>query len=399
MKPFSIENLPPALLAWYDQHHRSLPWRHPPHAPGAPNPYYVWLSEIMLQQTTVPTVISYFQRFVARWPTIKKLAEASLDEVLHAWQGLGYYARARNLHKCAQYVVQNFSGCLPQDYSTLLTLPGIGPYTAAAIASIAFDDPQPVMDGNIERIMARLFAVKTPLPQAKKELYERTRALTPHARSGDYAQALMDLASLLCTPSNPNCMPCPLLSFCKAGQSAKADAYPKRAAKQEKPTRYGIVYWIERSDGCVLLRRRPANGLLGGLMELPSCPWAPLSQSIKSRVPHKKLTHHEPVPNFNEHTPKKELPELVLNAFPIPDSLFAGAPYLLPDFISHTFTHFHLRLYIAYGTPSPNLSLEGTWCHPQDFHTKALPTVMKKVINYGLTFSKNHPRYAGTKTL
>lgn len=399
MMLFPIKNLPPTILAWYDQHHRILPWRHPPHAPGVPNSYYVWLSEIMLQQTTVPTVLPYFQRFVSKWPTAKALAAASLDEILHAWQGLGYYARARNLHKCAQHIVEHFAGDLPQDYRSLLTLPGIGPYTAAAISSIAFDDPQPVMDGNIERIMARLFAVNTPLPQAKKELYEKVRTLTPPVRAGDYAQALMDLASLICTPSTPKCEQCPLLSFCKAGQNGNATDYPRRPAKKEKPTRYGIVYWVERSDGNVLLRQRPANGLLGGLMELPSSPWTPFEQLIKEeKNPQKQMTQAV-TDKLSGFQLTQEIPQALLEIFPIPHSLFAAAPFLLPDFVSHTFTHFHLRLYIAYGAPAPNISLEGTWCHPKDFHTQALPTVMKKVINYRLAFSKKSPAYAGTKVL
>ncbi len=202
------------LLPWYDAHRRNLPWRY---APGVTaDPYRVWLSEIMLQQTTVATVIPYFEKFTSAWPTVGALADAPLDDVLLAWAGLGYYARARNLHKCAQAIVDQFGGDFPSNEQDLLTLPGIGPYTAAAIASIAFDRRATPMDGNIERVMARLHLVETPLPDAKPELKEWAVAHTPKARCGDYAQALMDLGATVCTPRNPDCTHCPCAEFCPA---------------------------------------------------------------------------------------------------------------------------------------------------------------------------------------
>ena len=259
------------LLAWYDRAARSLPWRSPPGAPP-PDPYRVWLSEVMLQQTTVAAVGPYFQRFTARWPSVAALADADDAALMTAWAGLGYYARARNLIACARAVVTDHGGYFPADETALLTLPGIGRYTAAAIAAIAFNQRAVVVDGNVERVVARLFAVETPLPAAKPLLYRLTDAITPGARPGDFAQAMMDLGATLCTPRNPSCLLCPLNDRCAGFRAGTPDAFPVKAPRTARPERRGTAYWIER-DGHVLLVRRPASGLLGGMLALPSSAW------------------------------------------------------------------------------------------------------------------------------
>src|SRR6266436_2508895 len=259
------------LLAWYDRHHRNLPWRAPPGM--RPDPYRVWLSEIMLQQTTVATVGPYFDRFMARWPDISALAAASLDEVLRLWQGLGYYARARNLHACARAVVDRHGGVFPDEIEALRALPGIGDYTAAALAAIAFGRREAAIDGNVERVIARLFAVRDPLPVAKPRLAALAAALVPEQRTGDFAQALMDLGATICTPRRPRCVLCPWRACCAAAASGMAEVLPARADKPNRPSRYGVAFWLTRPDGTVLLRRRPEKGLLGGMTEIPSTPW------------------------------------------------------------------------------------------------------------------------------
>ncbi len=248
------------LLRWYDANARALPWRSPPLSPP-PDPYRVWLSEIMLQQTTVAAVKPYFAAFTARWPTVAALAAADDGEVMRAWAGLGYYARARNLLACARAVGDIF----PDDERALRALPGIGRYTAAAIASIAFGKRAVVVDGNVERVVARLFAVETPLPAARGALYALADTITPDERAGDFAQAMMDLGSTVCTARAPRCTICPLVKLC----SARSDAFPRRLAKVAKPERSATALWTEK-DGRVLLVRRPAKGLLGGMLALPS---------------------------------------------------------------------------------------------------------------------------------
>src|SRR5271170_4982919 len=262
---------PAALLRWYDRHRRVLPWRALPgqHA----DPYRVWLSEIMLQQTTVVTVAPYFDRFMARWATVSALAASSLDEVLHQWQGLGYYARARNLHACAKVVAEQHGGRFPDDAIGLRALPGIGDYTAAAIAAIAFDRREAAVDGNVERVAARVFAVREPMPGAKPRLRALARKLVPAQRAGDFAQALMDLGATICTPRRPRCVLCPWRESCVARAGGFAEDLPARIEKPERPLRHGVVFWLVRGDGAVLLRRRPESGLLGGMIEVPSTPW------------------------------------------------------------------------------------------------------------------------------
>ncbi|MBO9468362.1 A/G-specific adenine glycosylase, partial [Tropicibacter sp. R15_0] len=273
-----MRDLPKAseLLDWYDRHARDLPWRVPPAARlagVAPDPYRVWMSEIMLQQTTVVAVKSYFEAFTTRWPTISDLANAADEDVMAAWAGLGYYARARNLLKCARVVTSDFGGTFPDDHGTLLTLPGIGPYTAAAIASIAFDLPETVLDGNVERVMARIFDDHTPLPKAKPVFHDYAAQLTPELRPGDYAQAVMDLGATICTPKNPACGLCPWRSSCAAWTAGTAADLPKKAPKKRKPTRLGIAYLARRVDGAWLLERRPDKGLLGGMLGWPGSDW------------------------------------------------------------------------------------------------------------------------------
>ena len=260
-----------ALLQWYEAERRDLPWRYGPRKKA--DPYRVWLSEIMLQQTTVKAVVPYFERFVARWPTVAALAAAPLEEVLQLWAGLGYYSRARNLKACADAVVRDFGGVFPRTEKELLELPGIGPYTAAAITAIAFGEKATPVDGNVERVVSRLFAVRQPLPAAKSEIRRLAATLTPARRAGDFAQAMMDLGAEICTPKNPSCLVCPLQQDCAANARGLAEVLPIKAKKLARPSRYGIAFLVQREDGAVLLRQRPEAGLLGGMLEVPSTPW------------------------------------------------------------------------------------------------------------------------------
>lgn len=262
------------LLAWYDRHARVLPWRVSPADRAAgrrPDPYRVWLSEVMLQQTTVAAVRDYFHRFTVRWPTVQALAAAPDAEVMAEWAGLGYYARARNLLACARAV--SARGAFPATAEELRALPGIGPYTAAAIASIAHDEPATVVDGNVERVMARLFLVETPLPAAKSELTRLAATLTPRLRAGDYAQAVMDLGATVCTPRRPSCTICPWVGDCRARAAGVQADLPRKSAKAPKPARRGTVWIALREDGAWLLERRPDRGLLGGMLGWPGTGW------------------------------------------------------------------------------------------------------------------------------
>lgn len=337
------------LLAWYDRHRRTLPWRAA--AGERTPPYRVWLSEIMLQQTTVATVGEYFRRFTERWPTVEALAAAPLDEVLSAWAGLGYYARARNLHACARAVVERHGGRFPEDEAGLRALPGIGPYTAAAIQAIAFDIPASAVDGNVERVIARLHALETPLPDAKPEVAVRAAKLVPQHRAGDYAQAMMDLGAAVCVPRNPRCVICPLMAGCKARKQGLAEELPRRAPKAEKPTRRGLAFVLARKDGAILLRRRPEKGLLGGMDEVPSSAWR------EGR--------------FVEAT--------ALGEAPVP-----ARWQVMDGLVRHTFTHFHLELVVARATATTARLGEqvpgAVWCPLDRLTERALPTVMRKVI-------------------
>ena len=334
-----------ALLVWYDLNARKMPWRvGPAERRGAvcPDPYRVWLSEVMLQQTTVAAVTGYFNRFLVRWPTVAALAAAADDEVMAEWAGLGYYARARNLLKCARAVVAEHGGRIPGDLPALLRLPGIGPYTAAAVAAIAFDQPATVVDGNVERVVARLFAVQTPLPAAKTELTALAATLTPDHHPGDHAQAMMDLGATICTPRNPACALCPLSDHCASRALGCAADLPRKAAKPEKPVRRGIAYVARRTDGALLLERRPPRGLLGGMLGFPGSDWGGADPQ--------------------------------------------SAPPLVADWISlagevrHTFTHFHLVLKVMTAVvPLGSNPERGAFLPPADFRSDALPTLMRKV--------------------
>jgi A/G-specific adenine glycosylase len=263
------------LLAWYDVHARDLPWRVRPaeRAKGRrADPYRVWLSEIMLQQTTVPHATPYFLAFTRRWPTVTDLAAAHDGDVMAAWAGLGYYARARNLIACARFVTEKLGGVFPDPEEALRALPGVGAYTAAAIAAIAFDRPANVVDGNVERVMSRLFAVETPLPGAKPALKRLAASLVTAERPGDWAQALMDLGAMVCTPSSPACLTCPASPNCEARKTGAPQTYPRRDAKPERPQRHGAAYVLTAGDRVALVRR-PAKGLLGGMLALPTSEW------------------------------------------------------------------------------------------------------------------------------
>ena len=341
------------LLVWYDRHRRDLPWRAPPGA--SPDPYPVWLSEIMLQQTTVAAVDGYFRRFLARWPTLAALARAELDEVLHEWQGLGYYARARNLHKCARILVGEYGGRFPDGEKGLRALPGIGAYTAAAIAAIAFDRRATAVDGNVERVVARLFAIEDPLPGAKPEIHRLACELTPDRRPGDHAQAMMDLGATVCTSRSPDCGRCPLAGDCAASRAGIADRLPARAPKTARPTRYGTAFWAVRADGAVLLRRRAETGLLGGMMEIPSTDWT-------------------------EEPPRGG--EAIIRA-PLEADW-----RLVPGEVRHTFTHFRLELAVMEGRVGEGWrEAHGLWVPVERLGDHALPTVMKKVVRQALSDS------------
>lgn len=361
--PHQVAAFVAAILRWYDDHRRVLPWRAPPGERA--DPYHVWLSEIMLQQTTVATVQGYFARFLARWPTVGALAAAPLDDVLHAWQGLGYYARARNLHKCAKLVVAQHDSAFPPSFSDLRALPGIGDYTAAAISAIAFDRPANVVDGNIERVTSRLFAIEAPLPTSKPQLKAAAALLAPQVRPGDYAQALMDLGATICTPRAPECGLCPVRDYCRANRLAIATELPRKLARKDKPVRVGWIYWLQDDAGRVFLRRRPERGLLGGMMEFPSTDWVE-ADSIESDSDQ-------------------------LLAEPDPMSFCQTADWQpISGDVRHSFTHFHLRLSVWLGTVASGNDFggdgpdAGLW-HPIDsLADLALPTLMKKVASHVL---------------
>ena len=344
--PRSIPALRRALLRWYEASGRTLPWRVRPEdrARGAsPDPYAVWLSEIMLQQTTVPHATRYWRRFLERWPTVEDLAAADRDAVMAAWAGLGYYARARNLIACAGSVAAA-GGRFPSEEAGLLALPGIGPYTAAVIRAIAFDMPANVVDGNVERVLSRLHVVEEPLPAAKAGLRDLAGALADPGRPGDYAQALMDLGATVCTPRAPDCGRCPWSRWCRAGAADRPTDYPRRIARKPRPTRRGVAWLVVRDDD-VWLRRRPEEGLLGGMLEVPSTPW------------------------------RAEVPDA-----PAP---FAGAWDACGE-VRHVFTHFALRLEVRRAPPPPGWApAEGGFHALDDLDRLALPSLMRKVVRAG----------------
>ena len=345
-----------ALLSWYDRHRRILPWRAQPGERA--DPYRVWLSEIMLQQTTVKAVAPYFLRFVTRWPTVGALAAAPLDEVLRLWAGLGYYARARNLHACAKAVVERYCGEFPSEESELVALPGIGPYSAAAIAAMAFGARTAAIDANGERVLARLFAIEAELPAAKPRIRSLAEGLLPPTRAGDFAQALMDLGASICTPKNPSCVLCPWMQDCLARRRGDPQTFPRKTPKSHGHLRRGAAFVLMRADNAILLRRRPPRGLLGGMAEVPTTEW----------------TQH-----FDERT--------ALAASPRPQG---ARPRWrrLPGAVAHVFTHFPLRLtvYMAAVGSSTVPAPEGTrWVALSALADEALPTLMRKVIAHAFS--------------
>ena len=327
------------LLAWYDRVARRLPWRIRPEDRAAgviADPYAIWLSEVMSQQTTLAHATPYWEKFLARFPTVDDLANAPREEVLAMWAGLGYYARARNLHKCAGVVRDEFGGVFPITEAALLKLPGIGPYTAATIAAICADEATNIVDGNVERVISRIFAVESELPKAKPELRALAQTLIRDDRPGDYGQALMDLGATLCTPTSPDCPTCPWQAYCAAFTAGNATEYPKKTKKVKTPIRHGAVY-ILRHNGAVLVEQRPDKGLLGGMLGLPTTPWAASKPNDHSHAPMLRNWEH------------------------------------LGD-VTHVFTHFELRLRV-YGAQATERG-EGLWRED----VSGLPTVFAKAF-------------------
>ena len=322
----------PRLLAWYDRAARVLPWRIAPGSDATPDPYRIWLAEVMLQQTTVAAVAGYFARFTDRWPTVTDLAAADDADVMAAWAGLGYYARARNLLACARAVVGDHGGSFPDTEAELRALPGIGDYTAASVAAIAFGRPAIVVDANIERVIARHRLIETPLPLAKREIRAALAPLVPQDRPGDFAQALMDLGAGICTPRAPACAICPLMAHCRARGRPDIERLPVKPPKKAKPHRHGLAHWIER-DAQVWLVRRPDKGMLGGMRALPGGDW----------------TYARPS-----------------------ESGIAE--------VDHGFTHFDLTLKLVQ-RESPDAAGEGTWWPISDLDAAGLPTLYRKLID------------------
>ena len=356
---------PADLLAWYDRHARVLPWR--VRSPRRADPYRVWLSEIMLQQTTVRAVAPYFAKLIAHWPSVEALAAARLDDVLRAWAGLGYYARARNLHACARAVVDRHGGIFPRDLDALRALPGIGDYTAAALGAIAFDAPAVPVDGNVERVMTRLFAVEDELPSAKPAIRQLATSLLPSRRSGDFAQALMDLGATICTPKRPTCVRCPWTASCVARALGNQETFPRKAPRREGRLRRGAAFVALRADGRVLLQQRPDKGLLASMTEVPGSAW---------------------VHDFDERKVRPAAPRM------------RGAKWRrLPGQVRHVFTHFPLELAVFVAklpraTPAPRGK---RWAKLADLADEALPNVMRKVLAHALgeDYGGHHAKRSG----
>ncbi|MGL4489466.1 MAG: A/G-specific adenine glycosylase [Rhizobiaceae bacterium] len=359
--PGTTKTLSEKLLHWYDSHARELPWRTGPQAVARgerTDPYRVWLSEIMLQQTTVGAVKEYFAKFVRLWPTVEALAAADEEDVLKAWAGLGYYSRARNLHKAARQVVDQYGGKFHQTFEELIKLTGVGRYTAAAIASIAFDEAEPVVDGNVERVFTRVFAIQTPLPAAKPEIYAHVSTQLARDRPGDFAQACMDLGATICSPKRPKCMVCPLRDDCAAMRLGDPELFPVKLPQALKPKRFGAAFVAVNTDGAVLLNKRSDKGLLAGMTGVPTSGWDARTDGVRD-----------------------------ISAAPF------EADWQECGSIRHVFTHFELELFVFKTSAAPAAArrpdlvssaaaaLPGHWwSKAEDLGSEALPTVMKKVI-------------------
>jgi A/G-specific adenine glycosylase len=335
-----------ALLAWYDRYQRDLPWRA---APGErADPYKVWLSEIMLQQTTVAAVRPYFETFVARWPDVASLAQARSEEVMRQWAGLGYYSRARNLHACAKIVAVERAAKFPDTEAGLQRLPGIGPYTAGAIAAIAFGRRTVAVDGNTERVIARLLLIDAPQPWVKSEVKARAAGLVPAERSGDFAQAMMDLGATICSPKDPSCSVCPLQCFCAGYASGSPESLPRKAPRRQRPVRHGAAFFVRREDGAVLVRSRPPKGLLGGMAEIPGTRWDA---------------------HFDRASAIKQAP-------------LEASYHKLDQRVAHVFTHFALQLdiYVAEVSDKQQTPAGCRFVAECDLDKEAFPSVMRKII-------------------
>ena len=346
MSPNHVLPAPQAsqLLQWYDRHRRTFPWRAADGRHAAA--YHVWLSEIMLQQTTTTAVIPYFEKFLRLWPNVTALADAPVAEVMSAWAGLGYYSRARNLHACAKLVAER-QGEFPRDEADLRLLPGIGPYTAAAIAAIAFGHRAVVVDGNIERVISRLFAIDTPMPLAKPEIRAAMDRVTPDTRCGDFAQAMMDLGATICQPKRPNCLICPFQPVCRAAAGGAAETYPRKLTKAGRPERRGAVFYLQRADGAVLVRSRPPKGMLGGMTELPTTDW---TVDFDSEM----ATRWAPV---QADWRRQDTP------------------------VRHIFTHFALELTVFHAKAADGQAPPSyRWVTVQDMAQEAWPSLMDKVL-------------------
>ena len=344
-----------AVLAWYDANARDLPWRVPPAARRAgqqPDPYRVWLSEVMLQQTTIAAVKSYFARFTAAWPDVQALAAAPLDAVLREWAGLGYYARARNLHACARVVAEEHGGQFPASAAALAALPGIGAYTSAAIAAICRDERVGVLDGNVERVLTRYWAVKQPVAAVKPALRAALTRFVPD-RAGDFAQAMMDIGATICAPRNAACMLCPLAPGCRGRQEGNPTLYPVKAVRPERPTRHGHAFVLRDADGDIYLRRRVPRGLLGGMTEVPTSDW---------------------------------IGEAHMAEFPLAGDWRAHGT------VEHVFTHFRLLLNVWSLEAVDGATLgEGWWAPVDTLDSEALPSVFRKVLELVLDRRKRKP--------
>jgi len=340
------------IIDWYDANARVLPWRVAPNNSQPhflPDPYFVWLSEIMLQQTQVVTVQAYFRKFISEWPTIKDLARAELEEVLKAWAGLGYYSRARNLKKCAQIVCEEYQGQFPDDIALLKKLPGIGEYTSAALSAIAFGRPVAVVDGNVERVMTRIHAISTPVSDSKRQIRELTSRLVPVERPGDFAQAVMDLGATICTPKNPSCDRCPWQMICQAHLQFDPVNFPVKIAKKIIPKRNGAAFVAITQRGEILLRKRADKGMLAGMSEVPSTGWS-----------------------------SRQDGETGIEAAP-----FSGK-WLTAGQVTHQFTHFHLAMKVYYCLLNDRAKVDGWWVTAENVMDEALPNLMKTALTLAL---------------